>query len=235
MVRVLILVEGETEENFVNNVLASHLYSYSKRFQSVTAKLMGNARQRNRRGGIVSWASARNEIINHLTRDTSLYMSTMVDYYALPENPNKLDRTWPGRYLANDLPFAEKSRSIETKLKEKISIQMGNAWNPKQFIPYVMMHEFEAILFSDCEMLAYSLGKEDLAHDFQTIRDNFSCPEEINDSPDTHPSRRITNLFPRYQKPLNGIDAAEAIGLATIRQECPGFRRWLEQLESLAQ
>lgn len=232
MARVLILVEGKTEKDFVDRVLAPHLYG--KGFQVVSAKLMGHARQTNRRGGIRNWVSVRDDIVRHLTEDRSRYVSTMVDYYALPGDPKKPERAWPGRFEANELPFTEKARSIETKLQKAISIKMGKDWDPKWFIPYVMMHEFEAILFSDCEMFAYSLGREALTGNFQAIRDSFSCPEEINDSEETSPSHRIKKLIRRYKKPLDGVDAAEAIGLATIRQECPGFSQWLDQLEVAA-
>jgi hypothetical protein len=50
MARLRVLAEGQTEETFVNDVLAPHLYG--KGYLSVTAKLMGNSRNRNHRGGI---------------------------------------------------------------------------------------------------------------------------------------------------------------------------------------
>ena len=67
MTRLLIHVEGETEETFVHQVLASHLYGcgYSK----VSARLLGNARQRDRRGGIRSWSAVRKDILRHLKED----------------------------------------------------------------------------------------------------------------------------------------------------------------------
>ena len=65
------------------------------------------------------------------------------------------------------------------------------------------------------------------------IRGAFSSPEEINDSPQTHPSRRIVDLMPNYQEPLFGNLAALEIGLGRIRAECPHFRAWLERLEQL--
>jgi hypothetical protein len=39
--------------------------------------------------------------------------------------------------------------------------------------------------------------------------------------------------MPTYKKPLHGNEAALTIGLDAIRKECPGFHRWLEQLEAL--
>jgi hypothetical protein len=67
MTRLLVHVEGETEEDFVNNVLAPHLYS--RGLSSVSARLIGNARQRNRRGGIRAWSTVRKDIMNHLKED----------------------------------------------------------------------------------------------------------------------------------------------------------------------
>ncbi|MGK7904684.1 MAG: DUF4276 family protein [Hormoscilla sp.] len=228
MVRLLVVVEGETEETFVREVLAPHLYN--KGFLAVSAKLMGNARKRDRRGGIKGWPGVRAEIIRHLNTDRSLYVSTMVDYYALPggeNNPN----AWPGRFQASCLDFDNKAQHIEAELQQDIAAQ--STTNTERFIPYIIMHEFEGLLFSNCLQLARSIDREDLATKFQNIRDLYSSPEEINDSPETHPSQRIKTLMPEYEKPLHGNLAAIDIGLETFRTECPGFRRWLEKIESL--
>ena len=71
-----------------------------------------------------------------------------------------------------------------------------------------------------------------LAAQFQAIRDAFATPEEINDSPVTHPSKRVEALVPGYEKPLLGALAVLEIGLEAIRAECPHFREWLERLEA---
>ena len=110
---------------------------------------------------------------------------------------------------------------------------MGPRFHPRRFVPYVVMHEFEALLFSDCVRLARSVGQPDLASSLQAIRNSFTSPEEIDDSPHTAPSKRIEKSIFRYQKPLHGNLAALEIGLRAIRAACPGFRRWLERLEKL--
>ena len=66
--RLLFHVEGQTEEQFVNELLAPHLYEYG--FSSIGARLVGNARQRERRGGIKAWRTVCKEITNHLKADT---------------------------------------------------------------------------------------------------------------------------------------------------------------------
>jgi len=96
-----------------------------------------------------------------------------------------------------------------------------------------MMHEFEALLFSNPDRFPQGIGRCDLAADLRMIRQGFASPEDINDSVETAPSKRIEGLFPGYEKPLFGVIAAMEIGLPTMRQECPHFNNWLERLESL--
>src|SRR5262245_54573286 len=96
--RLLIHVEGETEETFVNEVLEPHLCS--RGYSQVSARLMGNARQRDRRGGIRSWSMVKEDIVTHLKQDRQCLASCMVDYYALPQTG---ERAWPGRNAAGNL------------------------------------------------------------------------------------------------------------------------------------
>ena len=82
--RLLIHVEGETEETFVNEVLSSHLRAHG--YSTVSARIVGNARQRDRRGGIRGWNTVRNDVLKHLKNDPGCIATTMVDYYALPRS-----------------------------------------------------------------------------------------------------------------------------------------------------
>lgn len=227
MARLLIHVEGETEETFVNEILAPHLYRHG--YTKVSARLLGNARLRDRRGGIRGWRSVRDDILNHLKEDARCLATTMVDYYALPQSGVK---AWPGRGEAGLLPFPQKAPTVQAALFADISVEMGSGFDPSRFIPYVMMHEFEGLLFSDCEKFATGIGRPDLVPQFQAIRAVFDSPEEINDSPITAPSKRIKELIPDYEKPLLGTLAILEIGLDIIRAECPLFRQWLEHLEA---
>ena len=222
MSRLLVHVEGEAEETFVNEVLSPYLYN--RGCSAVSARLMGNARQRSRRGGIKGWDEVRKDILGHLKQDAGRLVTTMVDYYGLPQ-------TWPGRKAAGGTVFAQKAKTVEDELLADISQGMGGAFNSGRFIPYVMMHEFEAMLFSDCEGFGRGIGREDLVPHLQVIRDQFASPEEIDDSPHTAPSKRIGHLMPNYEKPLMGNLAALEIGIHAIRRECPHFEKWLELLE----
>ncbi len=64
----------------------------------------------------------------------------------------------------------------------------------------------------------------------QAIRDQFPTPEDINNSPNTAPSKRILKIFPYYKKVLDGSVVAKAVGLDKIRQECHHFDSWVTRL-----
>ena len=86
MTRLLVHVEGQTEEQFVNDLLAPHLRDCG--YSSVSARLIGNARQRGQpEVGVKPWSEVRKTIVNHLRQDPGSSAATMVDYYGLPRAP----------------------------------------------------------------------------------------------------------------------------------------------------
>lgn len=222
--RLLVHVEGQTEETFVNEILAPFLLEHG--FEIVSARLLGNARLRARRGGIRSWITVRSDIANHLRQDGGACATLMVDYYALPGG----DNGWPGRDASGAVFVDQKAAVVEAALKQDFSEFMGAGFNLARFTPYVMMHEFEGLLFSDCQAFADGIGQGILGHRFSQIRAQFDSPEHINDSPQTAPSKRVLRLFPEYQKTFHGPIAALSIGIEKIREECRGFDRWIDAL-----
>ena len=68
MPRLLVHVEGETEEEFVTELLSGHLQPFG--YDSVSARLLGSVQSRSRRGGIRQWESVRGEILRHLRSDS---------------------------------------------------------------------------------------------------------------------------------------------------------------------
>ena len=216
--RLLIHVEGQTEESFVNNVLRPRLHGIG--YTSVGARLIGNAQQRARRGGAVPWSEVRRTVVRHLTGDSGAVSTTMVDYYGLPQSGA---RAWPGRAGAARLPFSEKAPAIEAMLAQDIRSKMGSNFDTRRFVPFVMMHEFEALLFSDCDRFAHGIDTPELVDEFRSIVSRFNSPEEIDDSSENAPSKRILKLVPRYEKPLFGTIAALEIGLDAMLDSCPHF------------
>ena len=216
MSRVRVLVEGQTEETFVNEILSPHLnhmgiYPHAFLFR--------------KKGGSFAYQRARKEILNSMKEDNTLICTTMVDFYGMPKD-------WPGRTESQSCRnYQDKAQRVEQALSEDIVTIMGDSWNPARFIPYVQMHEFEALLFSDISVLA----ADDMRISMQLacILGSFSCPEEINDNYNTCPSRRIKQHIENYVKTVDGIIAARKIGLKKMRRECPHFNEWITKLEDI--
>jgi hypothetical protein len=158
MARLLIHVEGETEETFVNELLADHLYNHG--YEIVSARLLGNARLREKRGGIRAWATVKRDILNHLKEDSGRLATMMVDYYGLPQTG---DRAWPGRAEAGILPFADKSLCVENALLADVAKDLGGEFEARRVLPFVVRHEFEGLLFSDCTAFAEAIARPTLA------------------------------------------------------------------------
>ena len=228
MRRLLVHVEGVTEETFVRDVLGPHLECRGN--SKVAARLMGNARLRSHRGGGRSWQSVRQGILRRLRQDRQAFATTMVDYYGMPESRSK---RWPGRVEAARLAFEQRAETIQNALARDIQNDMGTDFNPSRFIPYVSMHEFEALLFSDCMGFADSVGHPGIGRKMQEILDQFGSPEAIDDSYTTAPSKRIEGLLPSYDKVAMCPTAIRKIGLENIRHQCPHFAGWLSRLEAV--
>lgn len=222
MTRILIHVEGQTEETFTNSSLAPYLYSIG--FTNVGARLVGNARARLNRGGIRDWHLVRRDIERHLRGDNGLIAGLMVDYYALPTS-------WPGRHSSNEVAVGDRGKFVELAILDDFEQVTGITG---RFEPHILLHEFEALLFSDCEKFAEAIGQQDKAKALQDIVDKFDTPEHINDHPNTAPSKRMLSVIPGYQKPLFGSVGAVGIGLTKIREKCSSFDGWMARLEARA-
>ncbi len=218
MNRVRVLVEGQTEQAFIIDILRPYFDHRQIYLHAVKLR---------RQGGITPYQRAKDVIVGSLKEDAALICTTMVDFYGMPAD-------WPGREQANHCQsYAEKADIVEGSILEDIAGHWGNSFNPNRLRPYVQMHEFEALLFSSPVKLAESLGDKKLSSTFLTIRNKFSTPEEINDHYDTCPSRQIEGVFQGFKKTINGITAASRIGLETMRRECPHFNKWITKLEDI--
>ena len=227
MPRLLIHVEGQTEESFVNEILRPHLVETG--FERVDARLLGNSRARNRRGGITGWQNSSREIGRHLMGDTGAFATTFVDFYALPQNGVE---GWPGRatVFTHDLGAANEYliEMMHNAFAEQFEYSIS-----RRFVPFVAFHEFEGLLFSDPNAMSRGIGYPELAPNFSSIRAQFDTPEHINDSPQTAPSKRIEALVPGYEKPFHGVLAALEVSLEAMRLQCPCFDNWITRLESV--
>jgi hypothetical protein len=175
------------------------------------------------RGGLFDFARPLRDIKQWLVQDRDAYVTTMFDLYGLPSD-------FPG--LAASKRFRNSYHKVE-HLEEEMATSVNN----RRFIPYIQLHEFEGLLFSDVTAIDDALSileSRSSLDQLRNIRASFASPEEINDGMTTAPSKRLLNLYSSYDKPLFGPLIAERIGLETIRRECQHFNAWLSRLETLA-
>ena len=146
-------------------------------------------------------------------------------------------RDWPGQDVVAGKPPAEKAEMLERAMLSRIVDCLGDDPGSSRFIPYIQLHEFEALLFSEPEILGEILTRDAYPRRniraLQQITGSYATPEEIDDGQTTAPSKRIRSLAGDYQKVTDGNLAAARIGLDTMRRKCPHFDRWLHILEAL--
>lgn len=219
MMRVNVICEGQTEETFVREVLNGF---YAPKEIYFFPRLIGRP---GHKGGNVRFERICTDAKLLLRSDASAWCTTFFDFYGLPAG-------FPGKKEAQSKKGTENKAAcflaiFSRELENKVGIEAM-----RRFIPYIQMHEFESLLFSDPERLANSLGRFDLSEKFRQIRDIYQTPEDINDGPETAPAKRIVKWHPSYSKPVGGLTAALEVGLAVIRKECPLFGAWLKRIEN---
>jgi uncharacterized protein CbrC (UPF0167 family) len=221
MIRLHVIAEGQTEEEFVNTVLAEHLgyFNISTSVHCITTKRTKNKVYR---GGLTSYEKVKKDINLWLKQDRSdnARFTTMLDLYALPNE-------FPEFNEANNKsdPY-QKINHLENAFSRDI--------NDLRFIPYIQLHEFEALVLVKPEQLKERFPEyEQQIQDLLNICCRFTSPELINQGATTAPSKRIFQFVPTYEKVSAGSLIVQKIGLASIREKCPHFNQWITQLENL--
>ncbi len=222
-VRLNFIVEGQTEETFVNTVLREHLATFDV---SSSARCVETSRRRNvkHRGGMTDYARAKKDIQQWMRNDqnSDARFTTMFDLYALPAD-------FPGR-ADSDRHFNPYDR-VEA-LEHALSADIAD-W---RFIPYLQLHEFEALLLADPRQLDTQFPERDGAiRRLAAIVSSFDSPELVDGGEHTAPSKRIITEVPEYEsrKASAGPIVAGKIGLPALRSRCEHFGEWLSKLENL--
>ena len=211
MKRLYIIVEGQSEEEFVKTMIAPYMQGYG--IFSVIPVLIHTSRHG--RGGFVSYEHLKNDAKRLLAaKDSDIVVSMLVDFFRCPELPGKEE------YMA----VADHSKRVEM-MEKCIAGDIGD----RRFIPYIQLHEFEALLYaSNAGFEAYFSEKE--AVETAAVISDFPNPELINTSPDKAPSKRLLAIRKGYDKVIEGNLIALEVGLQTILNKCPRFRKWLDRL-----
>lgn len=224
-VEIFIVVEGRTEQTFVRDVLAPQM---AHKGIFLHPALIGKP---GHKGGNIRFDKAKIDIGNFLKQRDDTYISTMFDYF-------RIDSEWPGRsevlrQLNNGttLTASHKAEILEAATQHEIVKAFPDCDAENRFVSYIEMHEFEALLFSDADILAEKTEID--VSLLRSIIEAYTNPEEINDDPAKAPGKRLESLKSGYRKVAMGKTISEEIGIQVIRRECPHFNDWLAKLELL--
>jgi hypothetical protein len=223
-IRVYIVTEGQTESNFVNTVLCP--YFLGRGITLIPCTLVTNNDRkagRQYKGGISHYSKAKNDILKCLAyrkKRDAVYVSTIFDFYRPPKD-------FPGFNDAQRIndPYS-KTAFLEKSLQDDID-KNGTA-----FLPYLSLHEFEALLFSNIDVVKKHFFEIDITPLIST-KSECPNPELINDGEQTSPAKRILQCIPGYAKPVDGVEIIQKIGLDVLRKECKHFDEWIQRLEAL--
>lgn len=217
MMRVYVLVEGQTEEAFMRELMVPH---YARTGLYLTPIIVNTSS--GHKGGVVSYAKVRPQISRLCKQDADAHVTTLFDLYALPND-------FPGKISAE-----YQSKNIGAQKAEFLEVALTRDINQPNFIPFFMVHEFEALLFAQPEKFSAWTDNADVVSSLGNVALKHQTPEDINDDPQTAPSKRILGVMPEYEKPFHGPLIACDIGLDAMRNACPHFHAWLQKLEALA-
>lgn len=223
-VRVNAIVEGQTEETFVRQVLAPHLGSVGV---FMVARSVETSRHHAgiSRGGVVDYERVKRDLVRWMRGDDhdNCFFTTMIDLYRLPPR-------FPG--------YQDARRQRDPYLRVKVlEDAFGEDLDHPRFIPYIQLHEFEALVLADpTELIAEFDRYTQAVQNLVNLSQERDSPELIDDGADTAPSMRIVKEIPGYagRKVSAGPRILGRIGLPTLRLKCPHFDAWICKLEALA-
>jgi len=214
-----ILVEGQTEETFVKTVFNPYFLNFNINFTPIIVSTKRIKSGLKFKGGVSTYQKIKKDI-RHIINDASAeIITTMFDYYGLPDD-------FPGKNTLPSTSCFEQAKHLEEAFAADIN-------NPK-FIPFIMLHEFEAFAFIDPAQFSLIFPDKNIQPRLMDIKNQFSSVEEINDGAATHPSQRIELLVSEYKKNLHGPIITKRIGINPILKQCAHFRAWVEKIVDFA-
>lgn len=221
VVTVNVLVEGQTEENFINKVVAPSFYQLNIFLMPMLMSTSSSGK-----GGAINFDRLKFHLRNVLKQRQDTYITTFFDLYALDNSFPQFEESKKFNNLY------ERVECVESALKEEMSKNIE--FRLERFIPYIQPHEYEGLLFSDVEKFAnVEPNWIRYLENLEIIRNAYENPEYINDGYETAPSKRLNILCPKFKKTSHGVIVAQNITLEKIEEQCPHFRLWLQKLRNL--
>jgi len=211
MKRLYVVVEGQTESEFIKSVVSPYLLQFSIYITPIVIHT-----SRSQRGGMTSYNHLRNEVSRLLkSGKDDFVVTTFIDFYRIPEVPGK--EKWESITIDND-----RVRVMRKCIDEEIG--------DRRFFSYIQLYEFEALFFANDNGFAKYFTDKQISETADIIA-KYPNPEDINGGMETSPSKRILKIFPNYDKVVFGNVLALEVGIDAMLDKCQGFREWIEEIK----
>lgn len=220
MKALIILVEGETEQEFVNRILIPYLVSrgLNTEIRPIMIEKSGGGH------GYSNIQHLKNTIRPVLNKADEPVVTTMIDHYGINS-----ERKLPGYTAITTTDTEERIHQMEDILQAEIQKLKPYRF----FIPYIQRHEFETLLFSNPEG-GFELEHDGIKDEIVRMCSEFESIEDINCTPTGAPSKRIERIYEaqkrKYNKVSDAVDIVELTGIETVLEKCPRFKGWVEKL-----
>lgn len=220
MAKLAVICEGKTERKFCEELLAAHLASHGVEVQAIEIGV--DCLQR---GGNVTFTRVLHDL--ELLLPDYDFVTTLVDFFRLCDD-------WTGfKKISTGMSSSEQAEAVEQAALDDAKASLPDLDIATRFIPNVLMHEFEGLLFTDPAAIVDITHARSSLADLTNVAAAFPSPEDINTGRETAPSKRLKNLGANYGKIAHGSRIAQRIGLPSIRAKCPHFNAWMLRLENL--
>jgi Domain of unknown function (DUF4276) len=221
MKHLYIIVEGQTELEFVNKILTPYFSSQNiiTHIQGIPIYISGGGH------GFNNIEHFKNTIKPVMSYKNEPIITTLIDYFKL-NSETKL----PGfKECPQDIPTDNKIQFLENKLNDIVQ----NITPYKFFIPYIQKHEMETLMFANPEV-GFSLENDRIKKSVLEVYNKYKNIEEINGTENGAPSNRLKAIYKandkKYEKIVDGMDIAELTGIEKMLEKSPRFKNWIEKL-----
>jgi Domain of unknown function (DUF4276) len=221
MKHLYFIVEGETEYLFVKNLLLPYLLTQGlEPFMFIKKIEMSGGGH-----GFNNIEHFRNTVQPILRLKNEPIITTLIDHYGINSEKKLPDFELCKQEQDMDKQISCMEESLAKVVKEIVP-------NYRFFIPNILKHEMETLLFADAE--GFDLETESIKQAIQDVCKQFSDIEDINHTPEGAPSKRLAKIYEsngkRYRKIDNGLIIAELIGIETMLKKAPRFKTWVEKI-----
>lgn len=218
MKRIVFIVEGDTEIQFVQNKIIPYLQERCGYHIPMNAQKITTNKKKNCKGGNVGIEYLRNEI-RKIAASGDTFITTLLDFFRLP----------------NDFPNYTTDKTKVTEIEQGLTATMTDIVSHNHFLPYIQLHEVEALMFIKVEAFELLINEDRQRQELQSIIAKYPNPEDINGGRETAPSKRLEKIFPTYNKVADSGLVFDELSIDEIRNKCHRFNNWLENIQNTLQ